>query len=259
MTSPLHPPRLWILALFPALLCVACSETDPELLPEKCISSVFEGDVFLSSQASVDEFGKSCYVAIDGILQIGEFDKDSDINDLSPLKEIRRVSELKVVSNPDLQSLKGLEGLKQVEERILIHENSSLSSIEQLSSIKNEHISVTVYRNESLNTLDGLQSIRRYNNLDLVENIQLQGLQSLSNTERINCLYLEKNLQLSSLDGLENLNSLNCLYITQNPNLVDYCALRPVFSSQGNDPQFLCTENGFDITFEDLEQGQCSR
>ncbi len=259
MFKPLLALRLLFLSLIAGILCVSCGEAEPELLPEKCISAVFEGDIHLNSQAAVNQFGETCYKAVDGVLQIGDFDSNSDISDLSPLGDIRRVSELKIVANPKLSSLAGLENLTQVEERILIHNNATLASLEELSGIRNEHISVTIYRNAALRGLTGLEGIRRYNNLDLVENTQLTDLNALAQTERINCLYLEKNDQLRSLDGLESLNSLNCLYIMQNPNLVDYCALSPVFIQQGNQPEFLCSQNGFDVTFEELEQGRCSK
>ncbi|MEJ2005321.1 MAG: hypothetical protein P8X57_10235, partial [Cyclobacteriaceae bacterium] len=194
----------WLLLIF---ILVSCGESEPTLIPDGCISSIYEGDVILATQSDINAFGETCYTSVDGILQIGQPGIPSNINDLSPLAEVRSASELIVVSNPELRALDDLQ-LKQIHDRILISDNLLLEDISRLAEVRNDHIAVTISRNPSLSSLVGLNQIQRFSNLDIVDNKSLRDLLALSTAERMNCLYIEKNDLLTSLDGLENLNNL---------------------------------------------------
>ena len=240
-----------------SLMAASCSST-PEIIEEECLSYVFEGDVLLSTQDQVNRFGKSCYSVINGKLQIGTYDKaKSTITDLSPLKKIRRTGDLHIISNPGLDDLDGLENLNAVENSILIYDNPGLKNLQELSGIRSAHVAVTLYSNAQLNSVEGLQGITEFSNFDIVDNGALRDLEWLSEAERMNCLYIEGNNSLTSLKGLDNVRTINCIYVRSNPQLIDFCALNLLFTIKSKQLEFECSQNGFDVTAEDLASGRC--
>jgi hypothetical protein len=240
------------------MISASCTN-DPEVVPDDCTSYVFDGDVILKTQEEVNQFGRTCYSAVDGLLQIGDYDKNSDISDLSALGNIRRAQKVHLIRNPELTSLKGLQALNQIFDGILLFNNPLIEDLNEFSNIRNSHLSITLYENTSLNSLKGLDGIREYNNVDIVGNPALRDLERLNGAERMNCLYIEGNNILRSLNGLESLNAINCLYIWSNPQLTDYCAITGLFKRESKRIDLQCSQNGYDISLDELSNGYCKK
>ncbi len=218
-----------------------------------CDLGFFEGNIFLSTQDEVNEFGNTCYTAINGNLTIQSGESSNGISDLSPLSRLTEITGALLIShNLSIESLNGLENLEKLGVAY-IHRNRNLNSISSLNKITtlNGSISIngspaisglTITDNLSLQSLAGLESLESVVNIRLsstpinsleplsklrtvantisisfTDLTSMEGLHSLSQVENFSILF---NQSLSSLDGLQGLRNVNnLLYIWQNNSL----------------------------------------
>lgn len=220
-----------------------------ELDEEEIVGGTFNGDVFLTTQTEVSEFGKKQYDRIEGRLVIGDFfptDEDP-ILDISLLASIIEVTEsLEILTNRKLSSLTGLHNLESVLGYLSIRGNNLLQSLEGLESLRELKSGLDIANNVTLVNLKGLENLTKlvsntviehnYSLIDLtgLENIKSAGylhfshnsafesFRGLHNLEAIGGMSIAANDSLQSLEGFgENLSQINHLVITDNANLND--------------------------------------
>ncbi|MDN3725500.1 hypothetical protein QRD02_14010, partial [Aequorivita sp. SDUM287046] len=221
--------------------------------------NIFNGNVILSTQAEVDEFGTHDYTGITGYLIIGyNLGPDySNIEDISPLQALTFVGgEIIISYNERLQNLIGLHNLVEIGTSLNVYENPVLSTLESLSSLTVINRNLGIIGNASLANLTGLHNITsvegdltvqslRVSNLEGLDSIifagslnvsfnsSLQNIDALSAlTEMSGYIVIQKNPLLNNLDALQNINSnISQLRILENDLLTNLNGLRNIGAS----------------------------
>jgi hypothetical protein len=182
-----------------------------------------EGNVDLSSQADVDEFGALNCKNIIGRLRIVDTLGPDPICDLSPLNKIKTVGSSLNVFSDCLTSLDGLEKIKSVGELgpfgFVAVDGNSLNDISALSALKTITGSINILSTENLTTLgdaftkittigSGLTSnpiISQYV-IFIDGNAVLTDISGLGNIESV-----ERRLLILDNAAIENLDDLEAL------------------------------------------------
>lgn len=198
-------------------------------------SEVYEGDVFLHTQADVDDFGKRGYKQIAGTLTIQSLGivTSESIADLTPLSTLESVDgELIILYCENLSSLNGLQNIKTIGLRLSISHLWALSTLEGLANLHDVG-SVEIEINSALVSLKGLENISvvsshfvlydntllaevpEFHNLTqipgdfrIIRNPKLTAIAGFGKLERVDGdMQLFAN-GLTTLDGLENLATI---------------------------------------------------
>lgn len=166
-------------------------------------SKIYEGDITLSTQQEVENFGAKNYTEITGNLYIGHhISNHSNISNLNSLNSLNSIKGFLLIrNNAKLTTLSGLNNISSIGGNLSIVNNEMLSSLIGLSNISTIGGSLGIGGNSTLTSLDGL------NKITLIE-----GQLSISN-----------NKMLSSLTGLNNINTIRGgLNIRINKKLLTY-------------------------------------
>ncbi|MFD2914319.1 leucine-rich repeat domain-containing protein [Psychroserpens luteus] len=184
------------------------------------IGGIFNGNVTLTNQAEVNEFGVFSFVTVDGDLRIGG--ENSDIVDLTPLEGLSIVNDnVSVFANDNLESLNGLQNLVTIGNGLFISNNALLTSISDLNNINSlNRLSIT--NNDALTSLEGLNNLSNIDgSLTLEDNDALTSIAVLGNLSNSSGIYIENNDALTTLVGLEQITEISFLWITYNEALID--------------------------------------
>lgn len=178
-----------------------------------CNSSVYTGNVILTTQSEINSFGAENYCIIDGEINIGNTPNGSSdpILSLSALSSLQKVNGLLVWGNPVLQNFDGLENLTEISERIAIYNNDDLIQFNALSNVTSPIGFVLVERNEKLQQIDGLSGIS--------SGVMWSGQPPT--------IFIHDNDVLQNINGLSNLSSMEggALFIWLNPLIEEIDAL----------------------------------
>jgi hypothetical protein len=178
---------------------------------------VFEGDVFLATQAEIDAFGALGYAEITGNLII--FGGTS----LEALNNLNTIGGIFQLGATQLTNLNGLENLTSLPGSIQFEDNYELTSIEALSNVTSVG-NIFLLRNTNLESYSGLENaqIQEGGRLSLVCNLLIEDASILAN---IIPQYLESlrlagcsnsaPQMLNDLSFLSNLNSIGSININQ--------------------------------------------
>jgi len=200
-----------------ALLVFACSGDDnSQSNDEKCI---YKGNVTLKTQEEVDAFVSHGFCTVDGNLTIGDYYEDpkSDINNLQGLSGVTTVTgNVTVVSNSLLESLNGLQNIKDVS-KISVVSNHSLQNLQGFPSLGNDAI-IEIANNLGMATLEGL-NVDKCKSIELYNNVSLNSILALQNLQEIKSLRIRGN-GMTTLEGLETITQVEELMIDVNPNLI---------------------------------------
>jgi hypothetical protein len=208
---------------------------------------IYNGDLTLSTQADVNDFGAFGYTIINGSLKIGgEYMNPSNITDLTPLLALEEVNNLNIRYNENLPNLEGLNNITKVNSLLYIESNDVLQSISDLNNLENvwsirisnnnalisllglENITSTnlnIRNNSSITSLAGLESITTLGTLKLRDNQNLTSISQLSNLTILNTADISGQPLLTSLEGLNQITSLEFLRVTNNDSLEDLSEL----------------------------------
>jgi len=223
-----------VVLLLIALTIFSCNDDDQEIA---CDNGTYIGDVFLTTQQEVDDFGALCYSKIEGDLSIN-LQAGFEITDLSALISLKHVTEMVHIVAPKLETLHGLENLHTVNSIsfVFMYDLISLNALENLSNVGHFGLQYS-----NLTSLEGLGSITSLNGLMLSHNPNLSSISALGNVSnstwegRIDItrcplltslealsfltridgrIVFVENDGLTSLNGLHNITSLYFLLIS---------------------------------------------
>lgn len=142
----------------------------------------------LLNQKSIDDFAVNypgCST-IEGDLQIGQLNSNSNITTLDGLQQIVQVNgSLIITNNPELISLNGLENLTSSITGLVIQNNGDLVNLSAL---------------EQIDSLEGKLYIK--------SNSSLAEISGLNNLKGGSGVFIESNNRLTSISGLNGLNGL---------------------------------------------------
>jgi len=235
---------------------------------------VFVGDVELTTQEEVDNFGLLGFSGITGNLMIGNQDSDNiSITSLQSLNELTEViGNLGIANTIELNSLMGLENLVSIDGMFSLS-NTAISTLTELSSLEQITKAIGISENPFLVSLSGLEGVT-YLEGELFESILIirsnDMLTSLSGLENLISVgygvIIDRNQSLTSLSGLENLNAVSALQIGldidpisgANPNLSDYCALANLVAN-GTYDNIQIENNAYNPTIQDIINGNCAQ
>lgn len=181
-------------------------------------NGIFDGNVTLTTQQEVDDFGALCYSGINGILHIGN-SLNNDINSLLPLINIKSVthnfnSYHILIGGTQLTSLKGInlnENLKGLQ----VEYNDNLINFEGIN-LTNTIEGLIVKNNTSLESLSGLEELTSITNYISVENNNnLISFQGLNNVETMFITYFKGNNSLLNFQGFDSLMSTGDLVVVE--------------------------------------------
>jgi hypothetical protein len=160
---------------------------------------VFDGDVTLTSQAEVDEFGENGYTIVTGSFAVVSSDSFlTDITNLDGLKQLTEVGSDFFIGSSRMENLDALSNLKSVGGYITILGNSNLSSIDilnEMTEIKSDVLitnnpvtEIIGFRNVTsidgdleLRQMDALVTISGFNKLNTINGLfRFQSLISIS-------------------------------------------------------------------------------
>lgn len=206
---------------------------------------IYNGDVVLSTQEELNDFGSFQYKRIQGQLFIGvSSGNPSNITDLSPLSDLEHVESLIFANNSLLTNLEGLPNIAEVN-WLTINNNDQITSLSGLENItKSLWVNITgndnlnslqglrgsmnrlfIRSNNALESLTGLENVTSIEVLDVWDSNSLTSIAEVMNISNLRNLTLDRNPVLASLEGLENYSSLNWLNIARCDALEDLSPL----------------------------------
>lgn len=263
-----------ILFLCLTMYFFSCSNenvTQPE--DQTCDNGTFVGDVILSTQQEVDEFGAMCYSKIDGSLVIGAgFEGINDIVDLSSLSSLNQI----FTSNPDestgwlrirannLVSLNGLQNITSVNGLKInncyeIVDLLGLDALENIGGNPNDYQTLDIHSNTELTSLEGLNNLVSIGSTDFISyirfagNPKLQDLSALAILEEINGEFVFETTIFFSC-------GIACDGIAGNEMLSDFCGVQSLFNSGNfNTENINISHNAYNPTIQDIIDGNCSQ
>ena len=190
---------------------------------------IFNGNLILSTQQEVNDFGAFGITSINGSLTIGNENNYTDIVDLSPLTTITYIADdLTIAGNENLTSLQDLGNISNVEgHELLIKNNPSITSLAGFSNLTNV-TTLIIDGNDGLTSLTGFsnsfsigQDLRVFNNDNLTS---LHGIENFGwNSEK--SLNISNNDALISLLGIESITTLRSFSIRYNDALASLAQL----------------------------------
>ena len=216
-----------------SLVMFSCEDDN---LSESQNNETFVGDVTLSTQEEVENFGMLGYDSIDGSLVIGNpfvgFETPTDIVDLQQLSQISNISgSLSVRNNPDLSSLLGINNIVNVGGDLDLT-NNNISGIE-LNTNLTIGGGITIWQNNNLQNSIFFQNITEINGLLRLSGGQFDTL-GFSNLNSINQALILDSTSMNSLQEFSNLNSINGgLFISSNDNLISLQGLEGITNING--------------------------
>lgn len=182
----------------------------------------FEGDVILTTQDEINQFGNAGYTRIIGNLTIGNYGYD-DIEDLIALLNIEKIEGPLVIYNcSNLKTTIGLRNLSYIGGHLTIANNPKLQEIRDLDNITNVD-GISISDNLSLSSIDGFNQLTEIRGSLELFDTQLKNLNALENLEYVGTdLTISFNLLLENIDGLFNLSSIGeSLALSNNPLLTN--------------------------------------
>lgn len=185
------------------IFLLSCNNDD-----DKIFNPVFTGNVTLTSQKEIDDFGAKGYTEIKGDLILSDLwlsDKISDIKNLKALHKLEIIKNLNVYSCPLLKDFSELENLKFLES--LRAEGNGILNFNGLNKITTLKL-LKVEDNNSLTSPAGLENLTQINGyMAFRRNKKLKNFKGLTNLKKIDSsLALSNNNSLKNFEGLENLS-----------------------------------------------------
>lgn len=208
------------------------------------VAKVFEGDVFLTSQQEIDDFGAQGYTEITGKLICGDFiERTNKITNFLAFEKLQKVRELLIQYNEAITNLDGFENLAEITENLTIRGNDLLVNLDGLNNVSVLTGTISINFNDKLETIDdfnlindemdginingnlNLKVIDAFNSLQLARSIvfssnnNIELIQGFSELQHLTDLFIRDNEGPFSVDAFYKLNSLSFISVLDNPKL----------------------------------------
>jgi hypothetical protein len=229
--------------------------------------NILIGNVVLTSQDDVDNFGLERYTEISGYLIIGGSNAE-DITNLDPILGLNYIGNYLVISfNDHLTDLDGLESIIHVKTFSEIHTNATLNNINGLRYLAKvgdpqflESGSITIAFNPELQNVDGLLGLTEISSyIHISNNTSLLNIDGLANLESIQYLLIRNNNSITDINALRNTMFIaNEIIITGNSDLTDFCGLETVLNTMNYDGIYQVESNEYNPTQQQIIDGECS-
>jgi hypothetical protein len=221
--------RSWVILI--GLLIMSAGKIHAQTCPTSSIT--------FNTQQQIDDFPANypgCTI-ISGTLRV-EDNPDGDILNVDSLIYLTQVTgSLRVVGNPNLTSIAGLQNVTSVGVHLEVGLNPQLPSIAPLSNITHVSENINIFRNDVLTSLDGLQGITSITGLLAIQYLDLiTDVDALAGITTVgNYLWIQNNPLLQNLDSLCNLTSIGGeLRIKSNASLKNVNGLKKLQTINGN-------------------------
>lgn len=189
--------------------------------------NIFKGNVILSTQQEVEEFGQAKYTTIDGSLEIV-----GSVTDLSPLKNLAVINyafNLRYTSQ--LTTIKGMDSLEAVNASYFFHgirieNNTALRSLEGLEKLTGNNGYLYIINNDQLTDLNGLNNLS-YNHFG---ELRIEGCDQLLNLHGLEEFrWLDGDIMIKDNPILEDITAFgNLNFITGRVRIINNASLQSV-------------------------------
>ncbi|RPG28156.1 MAG: hypothetical protein CBB72_018950 [Muricauda sp. TMED12] len=175
---------------------------------------VYEGDVELTSQAEVDEFGMNGYTIVTGsfavVANLINQVNPEYISNLDGIKQLTEVGTDLSILSTTVENLDALSNLKKVGGSINIQGNPLLAEIDFLNEITEINSDVVISSNPSVIEISGFKNVVSING-DL-ELISMDGLETISGFGQLNSisglLRFQSLISVMDFSGFTSLSSI---------------------------------------------------
>lgn len=152
-------------------------------------------------------------------------DSNPNLETLKGLESTTAVQSITLSWNENLKSVEGLENLTSIEDILILERNDNLESLSDMGVTGNGPVRLMVERNPKLTILGSFKMRPLLTEEDyqviIFMNPELNSVSPLSNLTSMNNLYLFDNDGLENLAGLSNLRRVNDLTIVANDGLTN--------------------------------------
>lgn len=232
-----------------SLHIISCQTDDSNVINSE-EENIFNGNVTVNSQIDVLELGKKNYTKITGnLLLTNSYNDTTKIHDLRPLKSLKELGSLIILSNDSLANLDGLENLKTINKELTI-DNNALENINGLKNIETIGETLTL----GLSNIDDLKALSNVSNA-IKSSVIIQGnLKSLEGIPNIapTVFFLKightEIKQLGFRSPIEKINGT--VEILSNDNMVNLEGLNQLEAVKGT---LIIRDNRILTTLDELE------
>lgn len=189
---------------------------------------IFNGNVTLTTQEEVNEFGGKGYNIINGSLYLQSEQPEglTDIDDLTPLLDLIEVKKNLLIRNSSLKNLTGLKNLTKVGGALGIGANIRLQNLSGLEGLRSITEALVINNNELLLETSPLQKVESIGEVTITLNPNLKTVSLLPDVQSLINIYISANLSLQKIEGFEKIaETESVLEISNNRELIEL----PVF------------------------------
>lgn len=194
--------------------------------------NIFKGNVTLSTQQEVENFGNEKHTTINGSLEI-----TGTVTDLSPLKDLVLINYAFDVKNTtQLTNLKGMDNLEMVNYKYFFHgmqigNNKALKSLEGLEKLIRSNGEFYIINNDELVDLNGLNNFR----LNYFGEFRIDGCEKLRNLHGIeNFEWLDGDIMIIKNPVLEDISAFEKLnFMTGRIRIINNASIQNVHGFEG--------------------------
>lgn len=176
------------------------------------VAKIFEGDVVLTTQNEVDDFGVEGYIEVTGTF----FISGESIESLTPLLSVKKVGKLRIEGTEKLINLEGLNNVTEVNGEMLIVDNLILENIGALNNINTINGWLGIISNNKISSIQGFDSLTTVEFIQINENESIKSVDAFNTVEEIESFVFSSNKQIEFIGGFANLKSINRLFIENN-------------------------------------------
>jgi len=250
------------------------------------IENIFRGNLKLTTQKEIDEFGANNYTQFIGDIQFGDTITPSEsITNLLSLKHLKSITgylhiinlknltslnglhklnnirgNLKIQDLENLTNLEGLESLKKVGCDFIIQNNNSLINLHGINNIETVGRHLVIFMNKNLNSIKGFENLSSVGkDLILESNPMLYDVNGLNNLTTIGrLLSIYDNASLVNINDLDGLTSIDFLLIKKNNSLSNFCGLQNLISNKEIADNYEVSENLYNPSKQNIIEESCS-
>lgn len=201
-------------------------------------AKTFNGDIILTTQQEVDDFGAEGYTQVLGNLTVQDVNSPSSIKDLNPLMTIVLIDgSLTIKENLLLKEIRGFTALENIGGNLTVIANDNLETINTFENIESIIGNLEIYGvNNGTGVINGFQ------NLNLIgSNLTIQSVSGIENFTFFESLqsvhgpvFIALMENLEGLDGFEKLKTLYSLRLDANNSLLSLSGLNNIISISGD-------------------------